>query len=36
LVDVGFFGLLAIAIKAAYTKLRDHFKRLRSWWTGNG
>lgn len=36
LVDVGFFGLLAIAIKAAYTKLRDHFERLRNWWTGNG
>lgn len=36
LVDVGFFGLLAIAIKAAYVTFQTHLERLRNWWNGNG
>lgn len=36
LADVGFFGLVAVAVRAVYTKFRTQFKRLRNWWTGNG
>lgn len=35
LVDVGFFGLVAVAVRAIYTKFRSQFDRLRNWWTGN-
>jgi hypothetical protein len=36
LAAIGFFGLAAIAVRAAYMKFRIQFERLRSWWTGNG
>jgi hypothetical protein len=35
LAATGFFGLIALAIKAVYTKFRTQFERLRNWWTGN-
>jgi hypothetical protein len=33
---IGFFGLIAVAVRAVYAKFRTHFERLRDWWTGNG
>lgn len=35
LIDIGFFGLVAAAIGAVYTRFRTRFERLRNWWTGN-
>lgn len=36
LAAIGFFGLVALAVRAVYTKFRTQFERLRNWWTGNG
>jgi hypothetical protein len=36
LAAIGFLGLVAVAIRAVYTRFRIHFERLRNWWTGNG
>ncbi len=36
LVWLGALGLLAVAVKIAYSKLRAQIGRLRDWWTGNG
>jgi hypothetical protein len=36
LVAIGFFGLVAVITRAAFTRFWIYFKRLRNWWTGNG
>lgn len=35
LAAIGFFGLVAVAVRAIYTRFRSQFERLRNWWTGN-
>jgi hypothetical protein len=32
---VGFFGLCWVAFRAVSSRLRDHYRRLRDWWTGS-
>lgn len=35
LAAIGFFGLVALAARAVYTKFQIQFERLRNWWTGS-
>lgn len=36
LAAIGFFGLVAVAVRAVYMRFQIQFERLRNWWTGNG